>query len=160
MNPLRSGSPPITLAITSGSVFCSIWLVCVSVRILAAISHSKSSSLLGLADTQALDLHLADGLADPLRCSRLARPQEDLGHRLAEHRFGFRAVPGLHLTPALESQQQTHIRLPPFGERGRKLRQFLQARQFVEHDPDRRPGSISLRDEPQNQGIEPQADDR
>src|SRR5207244_2738762 len=44
---------------------------------------------------EALDLHVADAVGDPLRRVRLARAEKDLCRRLRQHRFGVVPISGL-----------------------------------------------------------------
>src|SRR5579871_664666 len=85
---------------------------------------------------QALDLDLADRLGDPLRRARLAGAKEDFCCRLRQHRFGVMTVPALELATTLEAKDNGVVGLAVLGDRGVELRQPLQAREFVENEPD------------------------
>ena len=73
----------------------------------------------------ALDLHLADGAADPLGRIRLGRLQEYLGGGLRKHDLGKVAVDDFQLRLALETEHDRVARLTVFGDGRVKLWQLL-----------------------------------
>ena len=104
---------------------------------------------------QSLDLNLADGFADPFRGPRLRGPKEDFRSGLREHGLGILAVPGFHLAATLEAENHRILRFSVLGYRGMKLRQALQAGQFVDDKPDWFLVRHRLVQEAQNQGVDP-----
>src|SRR2546428_2915724 len=87
--------------------------------------------------SQSLDFDLTRRLRDPLGRMRLARAEEDLRGRLRQHGFRVVSVPSFELAAPLEAQDDRIVRLSVFGDGGMELRQPLQTRQFIEHEPHR-----------------------
>jgi hypothetical protein len=86
---------------------------------------------------QPLDLDLADGVRDPFRRARLGGPEEYLGSRAARawpRRPGRSAFPA-GCGPRSPAPPGSHT--CGFGHGGMELWQFVEARQFVQNEPDR-----------------------
>ena len=107
-----------------------------------------------------LDFNLADCLADPFRCLRLRGAKEDFRCRLRQHGLCIFAVTRLHLAASLEPKNDRILRFPVLGDGRVKLRETLQAGQLIDDKPDRLLIGHRLIQEPQNQRIDPQADER
>ena len=125
--PCKRGSPLISDAITSGSTGAPRD----SSAILRCLGKPPGIHRL----PHPLDLQFADRVRDPLRRSRLARAQKDFRRGLRQHGFRFVPVARLQLAAALEAQHHRIVRFAVLRDRRVQLRQLLQARQFVQHEP-------------------------
>src|SRR5438876_1218796 len=65
-------------------------------------------------------------------------------------------VPRFQLAPALESEHNGIVRFPVFGDGRVELRQTLQARQLVEHEPHWPRARLATIHQPQHEDVEPQ----
>src|SRR5260370_4139583 len=75
-----------------------------------------------------LDFLLSYGVANPYRCMRLARAQEDFRRRLRHHRLRFVPVAHFQLAASLKTQHHRIIGLAVLGDCRVQLRQSLQGR--------------------------------
>src|SRR5216683_27869 len=72
-----------------------------------------------------LDFLLSYGVANPFRCMRLARAQEDFRRRLRHHRLRFVSVTHFQLAASLKTQYHRVVRFAVLRDRRVQLRQQL-----------------------------------
>src|SRR5712692_8165588 len=81
-----------------------------------------------------LNLLFSDGVANPFRCVRLARAQEDFRRGLRHHRLRFVPITHFQLAAALKTQDHRIVGFAILGDCRVQLRQSLQSRQFVQNE--------------------------
>src|SRR5713226_319264 len=107
-----------------------------------------------------LDLLFSYGVANPFRCVRLARAQEDFRRRLRHHRFRFVPITHFQLAASLETQHHRIVGFAVLRDRRVQLRQPLQGRQLVQNEPYRTRTHAALIHQTQHEHVQPQTDER
>ena len=105
--------------------------------------------------TQPLDLNLPNELADPLSRGRLLRLQPNAGCRLGQHDLSQMAVEVFQLGLALETQNDRILALAIFCNGRVELRQLLQTRQLIDHEPCPLLAILRFVQEAQDQQVDP-----
>ena len=105
----------------------------------------------------ALDLDLADPVAHPLASFGLLRFEINAGAWLREHDLGQVPIDHFELSLSLEAEDDRIVALAILGQRGCQLRKALQAREFVEHEPNSFLVRLRLIEQPHHQHVDPHA---